>query len=238
MELPGYHNVEKIITNCCNLGTVSSTGKNTVITNGSSLTGGIAGYNNSGTIQNCINKGIVIAKAKGIGGIVGRNEGNIANCCNEGNVSSDDGGVGGIAGQNVKSILSVYNIAMQITGNNSNIGGIVGNNVQGSSSIQYAYNKAKITGEKNVGGIVGGVNNGSTVSNTYNMGVLDSTQTNYVGQIAGIVSSTSSITNSTGISETEMMGWNQSTITTNLGNFIKKTNGLPILGVTVRGFTF
>lgn len=118
------------------------------------------------------------------------------------------------------------------------IGGIAGTQaVNNNSYIRYAYNSGKIIGYEPLGGIVGNLKQG-TVSNTYNVGILDTTQTVSVGQIAGHINDSSAITNSSGTTESAMKGWSQATITTNLGQFVKKENSLPILNITVRGITF
>ncbi len=60
--------------------------------------GGIAGFNDNGTIANCSNNGAV-SGSESSGGIVGHNNGTIANCLNNGVVSSYYFS-GGIAGYN------------------------------------------------------------------------------------------------------------------------------------------
>lgn len=67
-----------VITDCCNLGNVTSTGAVTWETDGSTgtpqeaLTGGITGHN-YGTVTRSINQGTVKASHKVVGGISGRN---------------------------------------------------------------------------------------------------------------------------------------------------------------------
>ncbi len=235
------------VTDCCNLGEVIAT--EATIQNGTTdivfaLVGGITGVNaEAGTVTRSINQGRITANYRFVGGIVGSNRGLVSYCCNKGNVSSPKRGVGGIVGYNVKYVTHVYNIATKIEagqeGNgNSNVGGIVGG--QGDldeASVRYSYNKATIKGKRNVGGIIGMVDKG-TVSNTYNMGTLDTTETVGIGNIVGQIYDTSAKTNSKKVTETEMIGWSQNTITTNLKNFVKKNNSLPILDITVRGICF
>jgi len=228
--IAGNNTVGATISNCCNLGTVNSTGKQ----GDHASTGGIVGYN-EGTVQKCINQSEVKAKYRTVGGIVGDN----------GTISSESIAVGGIAGRNYKTIEYVYNIAEQIKAGYvsdgfSNVGGICGAQPLSEGTeifTRYAYSTAKIIGKQRVGGIIGSMGVGS-VANTYNIGILDTTETTYVGNIAGWIYSTSAITSSPDTTQSEMIGWNQTTITQNLNKFVKKENGLPILGITVRGITF
>ncbi len=80
---------------------------------------------------------------------------------------------------------------------------------------------------QNAGGIIGSFQTGS-IDHTYNIGTLN------------LVNNANSLspTNSKEVTETEMKGWDQSTINTNLQNFVKKENSLPILNITVRNVTF
>lgn len=72
----------------------------------------------------------------------------------------------------------------------------------------------------------------------YNMGGLETPSTTDVGKIAGYKYDASAIGTRQALTEAEMIAWTQETITTNLNQFVKKENSLPILNVTVRGITF
>ena len=85
-----------------------------------------------------------------------------------------------------------------------------------------------------MGGIVGTLNIG-IVDKTYNVGELSAT-TN-VAQIKGFKTDNSSVTNSGGITQAEMIGWSQSEINSKLGSFTKKTNSLPILNIRIGNIT-
>lgn len=141
------------------------------------------------------------------------------------------------------NITHVYNVANEISSTGSdgrNVGGIVGRQDNGNTAYaytKYAYNTAKIIGNRNVGGIAGSIWTG-TMNNTFNIGEIAATSTNNVGQIAGKKYNTTAITNSNSVSRETMIGWSQETITTKLKNFVKKTNALPILDMTVRNITF
>lgn len=177
------------------------------------------------------------------GGIVGRNNstGIVSYSCNLGNVTANKV-VGGIVGNNRGQIIYTYNMAEEIkaitTEMNSNVGGISGNqNTQSSASISYSYNTGKITGNTQLGGIVGAMASG-TVDKTYNLGILNTVNTSDVGQIAGLKYNTSAIKNSNKVTQSDMKSWSQSTVSTNLGNFIKHTNSLPILNITIKDITY
>ncbi len=232
-----------MITECYNLGSIISTGS---VADGESSgaplispTGGIAG-NSHGTVTRCINQGMITASQRVIGGILGRNYGTVSYCCNFGNVTGELA-VGGIVGNNRGSIMYVYNRAEEIKKTvvgGCDVGGIAGNqNTNNNSYVKYAYNTAKITSKNGLGGIVGNFYLG-TINRTYNVGILNTTATTDVGQIAGYKYNVSAITNSSKTTENEMKGWSQATITTNLGQFVKKENSLPILNITVRDITF
>lgn len=233
-----------MITECYNLGSIISTGS---VADGESSgaplispTGGIVG-NSHGTITRCVNSGTITALKRVVGGIAGRNnEGTVSYCCNLGNVTGEMV-VGGIAGNNRGSIMYVYNRAEEIkitVGGGCDVGGIAGNqNTNNNAYVKYAYNTAKVTAKNGLGGIAGNFVIGK-IDRTYNLGILNTTATTDVGQIAGGKYNVSAITNSSGTTESEMKGWSQATISTNLGQFVKKENSLPILNITVRDITF
>ena len=146
--------------------------------------GGIAGYNNNGTVQNCYNTGTVSGNNY-IGGVVGYNDnGKVQNCYNTGTVSGSDvfGFIGGVVGYNNSSGGTVQNCYN--TGNingSSHIGGVVGYNNSGGT-VQNCYNTGIVTGSNGyIGGVVG--NNYSTVENCYTTGSV--TGSSPVGGVVG-----------------------------------------------------
>lgn len=84
---------------------------------------------------------------------------------------------------------------------------------------------SEVNQNKQAGGIIGAYQTGS-VDHAYQIGTLN------------IVHAGLTPTNSKNVTETEMKGWSQATISTNLGQFVKKENSLPILNITVRDITF
>lgn len=141
--------------------------------------GGIAGkITGATTLENCTVYGSVQA-SNDVGGIVGTagstaGTGTIKNCVNYATVTSTSTGVGtagGIVGAIVQS--TVVNVEKctnngEIIGAGNFIGGIVGLMRAGGSTVADCYNFANITGNTNVGGVVGC--NRSTVTTSYCLG--------------------------------------------------------------------
>ena len=141
-----------------NEGTIKNLTVQGVVTGGDN-TAGIAGTN-KGTIENCTNEANVNGKDN-VGGIAGTNSGTMESNDNRGTVTGNNN-VGGIAGSNSENgrVISYTSSASNsgiVTGSGTDIGGIVGVN---SGEINYYLNTAPVTGNGNVGGIVGtnGVN--------------------------------------------------------------------------------
>ena len=150
---------------------------------GSQFIGGIAGYNNGGTIQNsCLIGTSSISSTYsssygtgGNGGIVGFNRGTVAGCyvaiSGSGSIS-DTGGdksIGGIIGTNVGTLENCHYsgsgaISTSFTSVNLNLGGVVGNNT-GSASYCYYAGTGAISGSDNIGPIIG--SNSATVTSCY-----------------------------------------------------------------------
>lgn len=112
--------------------------------------GGIVG-NNEGDIEQCYNKGKIIASSEA-GGIVGyqnTGEGHIQKCFNDGSITANSN-AGGIAGLSKDKIFNVYN-----TGNvkaTNSAGGLVGQNY---AFIQRSYNAGSVEGSNGIGSLVG-----------------------------------------------------------------------------------
>ena len=162
--------------------------------------GGIAGtILKNATVSNCVNK-CTITYVGGtryqqgyIGGIVGSSYGSmITKCHNVGKISATDGAgggeylyIGGIAGYITESstITECYNtVAIECNGSWDSIGGIVGVNYASSGGkIEKCYNTAPISGDDNIGGIVG--MNNDVIENCYNTGAISGDEN--IGGIAG-----------------------------------------------------
>ncbi len=119
--------------------------------------GGIVGTNKvEGIIDNCTNEAEIDGESM-VGGIVGKNLGRIRNCKNSGvickEISENGANVGGIAGYNdgvVEFCSNNGNVGYKGIG--INVGGICGKQ---SGELKENINYAAVTGNKNVGGIVG-----------------------------------------------------------------------------------
>lgn len=172
----------------------------TNVTSGTSAgLGGVVGINN-GNVQYVDSLGVTNGGATGssnIGGIIGTNNGNMYSGYNESIVSGKDN-VGGIIGENDGGINytveedrtvtwskgTVENVvnATGVTGTGNNVGGLLGTNI---GSVENGRNNGTITGNKNVGGMVGINGENSTLTNLVNDSSAAITGEQYVGGIAG-----------------------------------------------------
>lgn len=175
---------------------------------GRSTSGGIVGYNNGGTIENCqIANSTITASGNNVGGIVGWNEngGIVKNCISSAKITNTGTySTGGIVGWNNNNgeVNDCANSG-DITGS-ANVGGIVGTN-QANSIIENVYNDGNILSkgmdagmeeilgincqllESRVGGICG-ANLQSYINKSYNLGRVEGLGTD----IGGIVGRSSS----------------------------------------------
>ena len=165
--------------------------------------GGIAGWNEGGTITNCYNTGAV-TESLNSGGIAGYNSGTITNCYNTGDVTGSNHS-GGIAGWNEGgTITNCYNTG-DVTGTTYS-GGIAGSNIFNMDNDNYGtitncYNTGAVTGSLNSGGIAG-YNSGGAIENCYNTGAVTATSEfidAYSGGIAGHNSGTITNCYNTGV---------------------------------------
>ena len=142
--------------------------------------GSITGYANTGsTIEGCFNKANVVSSSVNVGGLVGTMTDNclIKNSGNLGNIQANStvGGILGICNDNQMQIESCFNIGDVISGE-TNVGGIIG---VLNGEVINCYNIGNITGSgTNNGGIVGLGTGESKVENTYSKG-------NITGQAGG-----------------------------------------------------
>ena len=135
---------------------------------GKDFVGGIAGYLGTSTITNSYNSGIVSGVSTGlyIGGLVG-----YSNTSSTIVDSYNDGNVRGI----------------------QYVGGVSGG--VGYSELLRTYNLGAIYGTSRIGGISGIHDHGSMINQSYNFGIITSTN-NYAGGITGYLVDSSSINNS------------------------------------------
>ena len=158
---------------------------NTATVNAGSNVGGIVGeFNSPGkSVSGATNSG-AITSSNTAAGIVGKlTEGSISGSKNTGRVTASVattigghtgaflGGIVGWAGGNVNNCYNSGTVTTETSWGNSNIvGGIVGFLVNGKT-VSYCYNSGNVVGSDNIGGIVG-INNGM-VSYCYQDGALN-----------------------------------------------------------------
>ena len=156
------------------------------ITGGNNV-GSIVGNANNTTITNAVNSADVIGNAN-IGGIVGSAiQSTITDAVNTGAITSNGGlvesnetvsNVGGLIGFMDESYLNgaSYNLG-NVRGEKHNVGGLVGHAVNSTigDGKKLVYNRLDVTGAYNVGGIVGNMEQGSTVQNAENSGNVSAT---------------------------------------------------------------
>lgn len=157
--------------------------------------GGIAGENIGGTISNCFYNGSVKVSQSGAGGIAGYNSyGTIENCGVTGNISSasDAHSIGGIAGDNSNGVISnCYFIGGSVWGG-SEVGGVAGRLYNGTVKTSYA--DASVSGQENIGPVIGSVVESGNVENTYfnNAKFTEDENTDYKGTAIDNMNSKSS----------------------------------------------
>ena len=176
----GAANLNTTILNCYNNGNIS----------GYQNTGGIIGnLDAKSNVFGCYNNGKIIVENYGAGGIAGNtdNSSTIEKSYNTETAQiSGNRLIGDIVGQNNNgsTVKLCYNSG-RIIGIEQNIGGIVGKNFV-NAKLQDCYNIGIVNGKEQIGGIIG-YNQDSEVSRCYNIGNITSSDTSYVGGIAGRV---------------------------------------------------
>lgn len=177
----GYNSGHKVaITNCINSGAITGTHE----------TAGIIGYSDHSDISGCTNSGAVSGFAT-VGGIVGKmGGGSIVSCKNtatvkaskardiDGDGNLDGAYLGGIAGWIAGNVNNCYNGGEITTvtswGNSNIVGGIVGYLVNGKT-VSYCYNSGTIVGSSQIGGIIGYLPGAlTTVTYCYHSGRINS----------------------------------------------------------------
>ena len=126
--------------------------------NGAGTVGGIVGYvANSGVLEN-LTSYVTVTGTDTLGGIVGNSENNastVLNCVNYGNVTGSSWNVGGIAGSGGHDLTGCVNFGNVYSSGSDNIGGIAGT-TKSTGSISRCYNYGTVgTAKGRAGGIVG-----------------------------------------------------------------------------------
>ena len=151
---------------------------------GEDCIGGICGYKDGGTIQNCYSAATVCGDSY-IGGICGCSEGDsiIENCYNTGYVYGATRSIGGICGDNSATLQGCSNVG-NVKGK-FYVGGIVGESSGFGNTIwiKDCYNRGNVIGDTEKIGGIGGYISYSLVENCYSQATV-SGNTN-VGGICG-----------------------------------------------------
>lgn len=148
------------------------------ITSNAENAGAVVGNANNTVIENVKNT-INVTGANNVGGIIGTGTKVTLNGVVNAGAISGTANVGGLAGSLSSSTLNgeSYNLG-DIKGSANNIGGLVGSashSTIGNKTGFQMYNHLDVTGGYNVGGIVGNLENGSTVQNVSNDGNINAT---------------------------------------------------------------
>ena len=143
-----------------NDGTISNVSATnvTITSSGADFIGGLVGYSNSGNIELCYTTGNVngVAGTDSIGGLIGYSIGTTINKCYStaivGVVPSNQNNAGGLIGYlsgNLSNSFATGNVEAY-----NYAGGLVGRLVS-SSRVENCYSIGRVTGNTNVGGLIG-----------------------------------------------------------------------------------
>ena len=159
-KITGASHVGAIVGSAVN-GTSISNSTNSAEVNGNAHVGGIAGFVDKSTLTDVINTGTITSK----GGLNANNE----------KVSNVGGLIGTLEG-NSELEGNSYNLG-NVYGAESNVGGLVGHAINSTigDGTNLVYNVLDVTGAYNVGGIVGNMEQDSTVQNAENSGNVSAT---------------------------------------------------------------
>lgn len=158
----------------------------TVITADTAYVGGVVG-DNDGTVQNCYNTGAVTGGYSArVGGVVGSNSEIVQTSYNIGPITGgNETFTGGVVGGNYGIVQTSYNTGKVAGGGSTgwmtytSIGGVVGFNDY-NRTVQSCYNIGVVTGDVNVGGVVG--SGSGTIQTSY---YLEGTASASIGDSSG-----------------------------------------------------
>ena len=131
---------------------------------GRASTGSLVGWN-FGSIINSDVTGTVLA-GDTVGGLAGENGGQITRCVAN-VVVAGISGVGGLVGRNDPGVIRESSASGNVTGTDSSIGGLVGWN---TGNIANTYATGNVSGNRQIGGLVGGRSPSSRITNSYAIG--------------------------------------------------------------------
>ena len=139
-----------------------------------SCIGGIVGYNDGGTVQNCLSEVNVNAESASAsaGGVVGNSTsaGVVNLCWNEGSVTG--GTTGGIVGSGSGTVTNCANFGDVTGGTSYSVGGIAG-----SGTVANSYNLGSVTGAANK---AYGISSGMVVNSYYICKIVTEEKSGYI----------------------------------------------------------
>lgn len=167
--------------------------------------GAVVGNATNTVIENVKNT-INVTGKDNVGGIIGTGSNVTLNGVVNAGAIKGNSNVGGLAGSLAGSTLKgeSYNLG-DIKGTANNIGGLVGsasNSTIGNETGFQMYNHLDVTGGYNVGGIVGNLENGSTVQNVSNDGNINATD--YITGYYNYHTNNQSIVNTANMNNSEL----------------------------------
>lgn len=161
--------------------------------NGTARVGGLVGVNEDGsTITECYSSANVVGEER-VGGLVGYNYAGSSSPTPKveasyatGNVTGSEEYIGGLIGRNYRAIVSQSYAEGDVTGTNADsekIGGLIGHLRYSQSQVTNCYATGDASGFKEIGGLVGYIQDGSTITNCYSIG--QATGTERIGGLVG-----------------------------------------------------
>lgn len=140
-----------------------------------SYIGGVVGYNDGGTVKNCLNAVSVNAEGTraSAGGVVGNSTsvGVVNLCWNEGSVTGGST-TGGIVGKAAGSVTNCANFGDVTGGTSYSVGGIAG-----SGTVANSYNLGSVTGAANK---AYGISSGMVVNSYYICKIVTEEKSGYI----------------------------------------------------------
>ena len=130
--------------------------------------GGLVGYIDGGSVQNCQSSGAV-AGGGYVGGLVGENVGSVKNCRSTARVTGNDL-LGGLVGVNHRGV-SDSSSAGAVTGQADYVGGLFGWNTA-HVAVSNCFSTGAVTGRDGVGGLIGWNFASAPVSNCFSTGCV------------------------------------------------------------------
>ena len=173
-----------------NWGSISNSHAQGTVT-GDSQTGGLVGVNlkNASVVNGHTARYARVSGKDQIGGLVGENKGNISSSYAQGAVTGDNQ-TGGLVGLHLGGTISDSYALNQVVGTARGIGGLVGVNESNARIVSSHVSRgSRVSGKKQVGGLVG--ENKGNISNSYARGAVtgDSQTGGLVGENKGNISS-------------------------------------------------